>query len=173
MAISDGAIPGVAEEFRGSEGIFLHTAGAQPLEILSRAHQRFGVLYPLQTLSMERSVNLKDTPVLIEGSDAKVLSCVKLLAEAVSDRVFELNSRERLVIHLAAVFANNFSNHMVHIAQNLLDDYQIDPQLLDSILNETVAKIFDLGASRSQTGPAVRGDTETMEKHAEILRKYP
>lgn len=173
VAVPDDAVrdfEGFAEK---RSGIWLHTAGALPLEILSGTGPDFGVLYPLQTLSKERMIALDDTPFLIEGSSREVTEKIRSLALSVSGSVHEADSHVRLVIHLAAVFANNFSNHMVNVANQIIGSKNLDPGLMEPIIRETFAKLKEMGPEAAQTGPASRGDNETIQKHLELLKKYP
>lgn len=173
VCVPDRVIPDVLREFRNYKGIWLHTAGALSSEVFAGLHREFGVFYPLQTLSRKRKISLKETPFLIEGSSRKVTEKIRRMASSISCSVHETDSSTRLTIHLAAVFANNFSNHMIHIAQQILGEQKEDLKLLGPILKETFNKLADMGASASQTGPALREDQETMQKHLELLQKYP
>ena len=172
MAVSDNAVGELAGKFRGRKGIWIHCAGALDLDVLG-VFKRYGVLYPLQTITRERELTLKEVPFLIEGGDRETLEEIRELALLLSDRVEEMDSRGRLVLHLAAVFANNFSNHMMRIAQEILHDKNIDFTLLEPLLRETFMKAIELGPQKSQTGPAARGDRIAMEKHLELLKGYP
>jgi len=173
LAVPDGTIPEVTARFSGSEGIRMHTAGAVSMDILEKDFNQYGVLYPLQTLTAERSLSLKDTPFLIEGSAPQVTRAILSLASSISGTVIEMESDRRLVIHLAAVFANNFSNHMVTIAGQIMKDHESDLSLLAPILRETAEKIAEMGPADAQTGPALRNDQVTMQKHLELLKGYP
>jgi len=173
VSVPDRAIPAVLRDFKDYKGTWLHTAGALSSEIFAGLHNEFGVLYPLQTLSRKRQISLKETPFLIEGSSREVTEKIRSLASSISCSVHETDSPTRLTFHLAAVFANNFSNHMVHIAQQILGEQGENLKLLDPILKETFSKLADLGASASQTGPAIREDRETIQKHLELLQKHP
>jgi len=173
LAVPDSAIVPVATKFKGAPGIWMHTAGAVPLSNLAPLFERSGVLYPLQTLTRERNLSLSATPVLTEGSDPHTATEIHRLASSISTRVTEADSDQRLVIHLAAVFANNFTNHMVAVAREILADRGLDQTLLDPLLDETWAKFRAMGARQAQTGPALRGDRETMEKHLELLKVEP
>ncbi len=173
LCVPDRAIVPVAEQFRHCEGICLHTSGAQPLQLLSSGFRQYGVLYPLQTLSSNRILEPAKVPCLVEGSSPEVTSLISRLASTIYDRIEEVDSARRLVIHTAAVFANNFSNHMVHIARRLLEERELDPALLNPLLEETYEKIKSLGTEEGRTGPAVRGDQDTLNKHIELLKGHP
>ena len=135
--------------------------------------EHHGVLYPFQTLSRSRPLEPSQVPCLVEGSSPTVTASVKKLAGSVYDSVEEVDSKNRLVIHTAAVFANNFSNHMVHVAQQLMEEANLDPGMLDLLMEETFHKLREMDTFSAQTGPAVRGDQLTMNKHIELLKDHP
>ena len=173
ICVPDREVPGIASKFSDTKGIWLHTSGALPMSILQPVSDRYGVLYPLQTLSRSRPLAASQIPCLVEGSAKDVTASIMNLALSVFERVEKVNSEQRLVIHTAAVFTNNFSSHMVHIGRELLAQREVDPQLLNPLLEETFAKIRDLGTVEGRTGPAVRGDQGTMNKHIELLQDHP
>ena len=173
ICVPDRVILSVVRKFQDRKGIWLHTAGACSMEVFEDFQPQFGVLYPLQTMSKQRVVSLEDTPLLVEGSSPEIAEAIKMLASTISRNVYEMNSASRQVIHMAAVFANNFSNHMVHLAQQILEEEKIDAKLLDPLLKETYGKLGEMGAAAAQTGPALRDDQETMQKHLELLKKHP
>jgi predicted short-subunit dehydrogenase-like oxidoreductase (DUF2520 family) len=173
LCVPDRAVSQVAGQLRDRKGIWLHTAGALSMDVFHGITDDYGVLYPLQSLSRVREINLGNTPFLIEGSSPGVLDKIRELANSISDKVEESNSLERLKVHLAAVFANNFSNHMVHVAMRILEQSGLDPALLEPLLEETFLKLRELDPGAAQTGPAVRGDNETMNKHIELLKGHP
>ena len=173
LCVPDRVALEVAEKFRHTSGIWLHTAGALSMNLFRGVFKLYGVLYPLQTLSKARSLKASQVPCLVEGSSPQVLASLMKLALSVYRNVEEVNSEKRLVIHTAAVFANNFSNHMVHIAKELITEQNIDPQMIEPLLQETFEKIKALGTVKGRTGPAIRGDQETMNKHIELLKGHP
>ncbi|MEN8203816.1 MAG: Rossmann-like and DUF2520 domain-containing protein [Bacteroidota bacterium] len=173
VSVPDSAVSSVAGKFTGRKGTWLHTAGALAMDVFKEHYSRYGVLYPLQTLSRTRVLNLEQSPFLVEGSSLEVSETIIRLAGSISTDVQKADSHTRRIVHLAAVFANNFSNHMVHIGQQILSEQELDPKLLDPIIKETFRKILDRGAMEAQTGPALRNDRETMQKHAELLKQHP
>ena len=173
LAVPDRAVLEVAKLFRHCTGIWLHTSGALPMNLFQGIFEHYGVLYPFQTLSRSRPLKPSQVPCLVEGSSPDVTASVKKLAWSVYDSVEDVDSQNRLVIHAAAVFANNFSYHMVHIAKELIAGQKLDPKVLDPLLQETFEKIKTMGAVDGRTGPAVRGDKETMNKHRELLKDHP
>jgi len=173
LCVPDRVALEVAEKFRHTSGIWIHTAGALSMNLFEGVFKQYGVLYPLQTLSQSRPLEPSQVPCLVEGSSPQVLASLMKLALSVYSSVEEVNSEKRLVIHTAAVFANNFTNHMVHIAKELISDQNIDPQMIEPILQETFEKIMALGTVEGRTGPAIRGDQITMNKHIELLKDHP
>jgi predicted short-subunit dehydrogenase-like oxidoreductase (DUF2520 family) len=109
----------------------------------------------------------------LEAANNEILSQIKELAQTVSNQVYEVNSHQRRVLHLAAVFACNFPNYLYHIAQQLLSDHQLDFDMLKPLITETADKVQQRLPADVQTGPAVRKDTITMDKHLEMLQNEP
>lgn len=173
LAVPDREVGRVAENFRHTSGIWLHTAGALSLEVFKGIFEHYGVLYPLQTLSRSRPLESSQVPVLVEGSSPEVSLSIEKLVSKVYEQVRKVDSDTRLAIHAAAVFANNFSTQMVHMAKQILSDRNVDPMVLDPLLEETFEKIKAMGTENGRTGPAIRGDSETMNKHRELLKDHP
>jgi len=173
LAVPDGAVAGVAADCTDCLGIWLHCAGALSMQVFQGLFPEYGVMYPLQTLSKDFPLQSAKMPFLVEGSSPEVGAQVTTLASSISERVETVDSASRLVIHLAAVFANNFSNHMVHIAQQILMEQNLSADILDPLLEETYRKIISVGAGKAQTGPAVRDDQITLKRHIDLLKKHP
>lgn len=173
VCLPDGEVARTGELLKDRKGIWLHTAGAVPLDTLREAHPDCGVLYPLQSLSRGIPLSLREVPILIEGSSPQVTSRLMELAGEMSEEVHEMDSDHRLILHLAAVFANNFTNHMVRIAEEILQNAGADSRLILPLLKETFRKMEKTGAASAQTGPAIRGDRMTLQKHLQLLERYP
>ncbi len=173
ICVPDHAVAEVAAGLKGHEGIMLHTAGAVTMEVFEGLTHEYGVLYPLQSLSRERNIAGVHIPFLVEASSSKALEGIKGLAHSISERVEASDSQTRLKVHLAAVFTNNFSNHMVNVAQQIMEMAGCNPQLLGPLLEETFQKLREMDAQSAQTGPAVRGDQASMNKHIELLKDHP
>lgn len=174
LAVSDDAIAEVARQIQlPAEAIVVHTSGGQSLEVLADAPtERIGVFYPLQTFSKPRPVNFRNIPICLEANDSEVLHRLARLAKSISRKVMVISSEERALLHVAAVFANNFTNHMLQIAEQLLQDHQLDFTMLHPLIEETVAKALEIGPAQSQTGPARRHDKKTINHHLKYLRTY-
>ncbi|MEZ5072561.1 MAG: Rossmann-like and DUF2520 domain-containing protein [Bacteroidales bacterium] len=173
LAVPDGVVGEVLDAAADPGGIWLHTAGAVDASVFHGKRQHFGVLYPLQSIRSEHPVDWDNLPLLAEGSDEAVEQKILKLAGSLSSVVLRTDSDQRLKIHLAAVFANNFGNHLVRIALELMKKENLDPGLLEPLIRETCRRAVEAGPEKSQTGPAVRGDLETQVRHLELLKNLP
>jgi len=175
LAVSDDALPIVAQELvvPFEKAIVAHTSGSQPISILEYIPSSTGVFYPLQSFTTGQFPEASKIPFCIEGSDDISLSKLQSLAESISEAVYEVNSEERKLLHLSAVFASNFTNYMIHCAEILLDQADINYKILEPLVQETVRKAFALGTEKAQTGPAVRKDLGILEKHKNALSSNP
>lgn len=169
IAVKDDAIGTVAKSLRHVKGAIIHTSGATPLAILGRK-TRAGVFYPVSTIRENFPKSLKKVPLCLEATDEATMKKLGILATALSNKIYLLDSSERARLHLAAVFTNNFTNHLLGIAMNLLDKHELPPELLEFLAISTVRNAFENGAFESQTGPAVRHDTRTIQRHLNALK---
>ena len=174
VAVSDDALEEVAQQLVLPEGAtVVHTSGSQPLNALRRAAtNRIGVFYPLQTFSRHRTVDFHSVPICLESHDAQVLHRLTKLAKQISRHVALVSSAERQVLHVAAVLANNFTNHLLRMAEILTEAHHIDFSLLHPLIEETVYKALENGPAQSQTGPAARDDDTTVRRHLKQLRQF-
>lgn len=178
--VADEALPEVTKvlvaslEAASANPLFLHTAGSVPMDVWHEAGAwRYGILYPLQTFSKERAIDMREVSLFIEASSEESLEAVEALARSLSCMVFHADSRRRALLHIAAVFACNFTNAMYAAAHQLLaaDDIPFDVML--PLIDETAAKVHILTPREAQTGPAVRGDRQVMQAHLERLSSMP
>ena len=173
LAIADDAIENIAQEIALPVGaVIVHTSGSQPISKLgyaSAAH--LGVFYPLQTFTKSKRISFEDIPILIEAEDKQTARILKNLGKSISKKIFEVSSKDRLAIHVAAVFACNFSNKMFGIAKEILQNQGFDFSLLRPLIAETINKSLDIGPKQAQTGPAARRDLETLDKHMDFLKR--
>jgi predicted short-subunit dehydrogenase-like oxidoreductase (DUF2520 family) len=172
IAVKDDALPGIVKRFKKQNGIVLHTSGGLSLDVLAQFPNR-GVLYPLQTLSKSRKIDLADVPLCIEAGDHITLASLDEIAGAMSDHVYHLSSAQRQAAHLSAVFACNFTNQLYAIAEELLKEQKLPFDLLRPLILETAAKVQQLSPAAAQTGPALRNDRTVMEKHLALLKGHP
>ena len=174
IAVSDRAIAEVAAGFNVGDSVVAHTAGSVGIEELSAAIKNRGALYPLQTFTAGREVNMAEVPLFVEGSNEYTAGILKGLGAAISDSVRECGPEERMKLHMAAVFACNFTNHLYVMAEEMLDETGIPRGVLKPLIRETAAKaIAAKNAAFVQTGPAVRNDAPTMKKHLDLLAGCP
>ena len=166
-AVSDNALPELIPQLSRIAPMAT-TSGTVNALGLSHMHP-VGVFYPLQTFSPNRDTDLSKVPFFIEGSSAAFTEQLKALAARISPVVTELSHERRAHLHLSAVFVNNFTNHLVDIAQQHLEKEELPFAWLEPLLHETVAKLSHQSAKDAQTGPARRNDTQTIEHHISML----
>ena len=173
IAVSDRAIAEVVAALhqRLPNTLIVHTSGSTAMSVLSAIHPRAGVFYPLQTFSFERATAWEQTPLLIEAVQDEDLTSLHSLAAALSTRVYHYTSAQRLSLHLAAVFACNFSNYCYDMAKQILDAQDADFGLLYPLMLETAHKATQADPQTMQTGPAMRGDTPTIAMHQTMLEQ--
>lgn len=155
------------------ETLVVHTAGSFGLDIFPDYIRRKGVFYPLQTFSKNRKINFAGLPFLLESADAGSDDILKNLAESLGGKIFFFDSEKRRKIHLAAVFVCNFTNHMLTLGKEISENYDFPFEIFNPLIMETVSKALESGPENSQTGPAVRNDRNTIEKHLELLSFSP
>ena len=149
--------------------LLVHCSGSTDLQLIAQYHTRSGVLYPLQTFSVEKSITWSDVPLLLEVNQSSDIEILEQLATSLSKRQYVYTSAQRLSLHLAAVFACNFANYCYDMAQQISDAAQVDFSLLHPLMLETAFKATQFAPSNVQTGPAVRGDTKILDKHQQLL----
>ncbi len=155
------------------KALFVHTAGSVPLSIWNGIAQRGGVFYPMQTFSKNRNVDFRRIPCFIEACNKKDEKVLCGLAGKLSQKVVVLDSEKRKYLHLAAVFACNFTNHMYNITAQILEHHGIPFNVMLSLIDETAAKVHELSPINAQTGPAVRYDEDVMNRQIALLAENP
>lgn len=168
VAISDDAIPQLVEQIYFEPRLIVHTAGSVHLNVLSKFKNR-GVFYPLQTFTKGRDVSFKNIPICIEASLNSVLKQLISIAQKCSNDVRELSSEQRKQCHLAAVVANNFTNHFYVLAEKLLSEKGLPFDILKPLILETAQKVQDISPFKAQTGPAVRNNQKVINSHMQQL----
>jgi predicted short-subunit dehydrogenase-like oxidoreductase (DUF2520 family) len=170
-AVNDSAISTLAKKNKVRDAIHIHMSGSTPMSVFRGITSKYGVFYPLQTFSKNRSVNFKEIPIFLESSSADVQNILLKLGKSISDKVYIVNSEQRKRIHLAAVFACNFTNFMYDCAYDSLRNTGIGFELLHPLIQETAEKVKTMTPRKAQTGPAVRYDSTVIDKHLELLKK--
>lgn len=173
IAVNDEAIRRIALELKLSDQLLLHTSGSTGLSALEGASTKIGVFYPLQTFSKIKSIDFRNIPIIIEANVPEVLAIIRAIADRLSEKVIELNSDQRKTLHIGAVFACNFTNHLFGLAQELLEEKGLDYDLLKPLIEETLNKIEINSPVSVQTGPAIREDQTTIQAHLELLKHNP
>ena len=172
IALSDNSLSKVLEGFYFKDIPVVHTAGAVSIHLLKNIADNYGVLYPLQSLRKEMTV-IPQIPFLIEANNEGTLRFIQHFANSLSDNVKEEGEDNRLKLHVAAVVVNNFTNYLYTLAEDFCKKENIDFNLLKPLIKETAERIQDCSPGVLQTGPAVRNDLGTIEKHFNLLNKYP
>jgi predicted short-subunit dehydrogenase-like oxidoreductase (DUF2520 family) len=153
--------------------LVVHTAGSLGMDVFPSHIKRKGVFYPLQTFSVNRKIIFRELPFFLESSDKRSSEILANIAELVGGKVYFADTERRRMLHLAAVFACNFSNHMLRVANELALKAGFTSEVLEPLIKETFLKAIDIGPENSQTGPAVRNDQNTIKKHLELLSFSP
>jgi predicted short-subunit dehydrogenase-like oxidoreductase (DUF2520 family) len=172
LAVSDDAIQEIAHEIvLPEDAILIHTSGSQPLSVLSyAATPNIGVLYPLQSFTKEQKIDFREIPFFIESENDATEKVVMAMGKAISKKVYKISSSERKALHVAAVFASNFTNQMLAVAQEILEQHDLEFELLKPLIVETINKSLEIGPEYAQTGPARRGDLQILDNHINFLK---
>jgi len=174
VAVPDHKLKSVLGNLKCAQGtLVVHTAGSFGLDIFPDNIKHKGIFYPLQTFSKGRKINFTDLPFLLETSDGESYAILRKLAETIHGEVYFVDTDHRKMLHLAAVFICNFTNHMLTMGKEVVLKAGFSFDLLAPLLKETISKAIDSGPENSQTGPAVRHDQNTIEKHLELLSFFP
>lgn len=172
LAVKDDAISEVAAQLADFTGIVAHTSGAVDLSVLDK-FANHGVFYPLQTFSKNKAVDFNAVPLCLEANNEATLYTLKEIANLLSEKSYEVDSKQREALHVAAVFACNFPNYLYRIAEELLAKQHLSFEMIRPLINETANKVQTALPAAVQTGPAVRGDQHTLTKHMDLLKQNP
>ncbi len=168
IAVSDNAISSLSSKLISKNKFVVHTSGSMAMDEL-QGTSRKGVFYLLQTFSKNREIDFSTIPICIESTYIKDEMLLEKLAKAISKNCHHINSVQRKKLHIAAVFVNNFVNHLYHIGYDICTENNIPFEILNPLIQETAAKITSLRPIDAQTGPAKRNDTLTIKKHTAML----
>lgn len=169
ISVSDMAVNELLAEVNFNNKLVAHTAGSIPLKQLKEFSENYGVFYPLQTFSKFRDVNFSKVPFCIEANNQENEEILVELASMISKDVRVIDSEQRKQIHLAAVFASNFVNHMYAVASELVQDKDLSFDILLPLITETASKVKSMTPRAAQTGPAMRLDKNIMQEHLTML----
>ncbi|MGB3183182.1 MAG: Rossmann-like and DUF2520 domain-containing protein [Cyclobacteriaceae bacterium] len=175
IATSDDAVPELVSRMKLPERALLaHTSGALSMDVLDHpdAWAR-GVFYPIQTFSKEKSVSFEGIPVCLEATNEEAEDYLINLAHSISKKVHRVESRDRLSLHVAAVFACNFTTHMLNMSNQILGQQNLKLDMLKPLIRETLNNSLEISPEKAQTGPARRGDRQTIARHMDFLSDDP
>lgn len=176
LAVSDQAIGAVAQQLvylNAENRLFVHTSGGVSSSILTAFFNRSGIFYPLQSFSRGRTPDFDRIPIGIHARSETDIRLLETLGHTLSSQVFRMGDEQRAMAHIAAVFANNFSNHLWDIAQKILAEAGLPFDLIRPLIQETADKVQVRLPESVQTGPAARGDENTIARHLELLETQP
>ena len=170
LAVSDSSIALLSNELGKRKGLVAHTAGSIPMHVLDK-HLNHGVFYPLQTFSKQKEVDFHKIPLCLEANTAQNLLLLEQVAKAPGGPVYTIDSTQRKALHIAAVFVNNFVNHLYSVGEQICEEHQVPFSVLHPLILETADKIKSLSPEAAQTGPALRGDQLVLNEHLKQLTK--
>lgn len=169
VAVKDDAIAEIALGLAKSDAIVAHTSGTKSMALLERCSSNPGIFYPLQTMKKSTKVDFRNVPVLIEGSNNFTAQKLQLLAKTISQNIHLVDEQQRQWIHIAAVFANNFTNHLYDLSEKMLAGQNLPFDILKPLIFKSIENLSQYSPAEIQTGPAVRKDFQTIEKHMQLL----
>ncbi|MES2543267.1 MAG: Rossmann-like and DUF2520 domain-containing protein [Bacteroidota bacterium] len=168
IAVSDHAIATVSSGINLKNQLVVHTSGGVAINDLDDKNRK-GVFYPLQSFSKNKAVDFKSIPICLEAENPTDYQLLHKLAKTISDTVYPINTNQRKALHVAAVFTNNFVNHLYQIGSDICNENQVPFEILKPLIQETASKIMLLSPEEAQTGPAKRQDITTIENHIAFL----
>jgi len=173
FCISDRALEDLLPQISRKDVFMIHTAGSLPSNVFDKWTSDFGVLYPLMTFTKTRSMEFRTVPVCIEANNKKNEDRLKRFAEMISDNVSVVDFENRKIMHMSAIFACNFTNHMYRTAYDILSQYEFDFGILKPLIMETATKVLEMSPHEAQTGPASRHDKNILHTHQLMLQDHP
>ena len=171
ISVKDDAIVNVVSSIPDNGALWVHTSGSIPMTVFEGRRQRYGVFYPMQSFSKQIATDFTEVPFFIEAVNDGVALEIEALAQRLSQRVFHATSEQRRRLHIAAVFACNFANHLWTLADDVLRDAELPFDVMLPLISTTVDKLKRLSPAESQTGPAMRRDHRVMQSHMAMLDK--
>jgi len=172
VAISDGSLWDLNKHLFLDKKLIVHTAGSVSKNVLQNISKNYGVLYPLQSLRKENE-KIAEIPLLVDANTEENLTLIYDFAKTISDNVKNSTDEERLKLHVGAIIVNNFTNHLYALTEDYCKNENVDFKLLLPLIKETSSRLQSFSPSELQTGPAVRNDKLTIEKHLVLLKDYP
>ncbi|MCL9770485.1 DUF2520 domain-containing protein [Flavobacterium sp. HXWNR69] len=168
ISVSDNAISEVSSQLPFENRLVVHTSGTSDISVL-HDQNRIGVFYPLQTFTKGKEIDFSPIPICLEAEKESDYQLLEKLGNCISQKVVRISSEQRKSLHVAAVFVCNFVNHLYHIGNEICTESNVSFEVLHPLIQETAHKIMELSPKEAQTGPALRNDTKTIEKHLDFL----
>jgi predicted short-subunit dehydrogenase-like oxidoreductase (DUF2520 family) len=168
IAVSDDAIPSVSSQLPFENRLVVHTSGSAALTSLDDKNRK-GVFYPLQTFTKGKAVDFKTIPFCLETQFENDYALLEKVAQSISNSVFAIDSQQRKALHVAAVFVNNFTNHLYQLGNEICQENHVPFDILKPLILETAEKLSTLSPEDAQTGPAKRNDLSTIAVHESFL----
>ncbi len=168
LAVSDDAIEEVSNLLPFTNKLIAHTSGSVPINALVNTNRR-GVFYPLQTFSKDKAVDFSAIPFCLEAENEADLTLLKKLSAPLSNKVYEISSEQRNILHVSAVFVNNFTNYLFSTANDICNEHDVPFEILHPLILETAQKITKMNPDLAQTGPGIRNDSKTINRHLKII----
>lgn len=172
IALTDAALQESVMYFNFGNTPVIHTAGSVSRDVLQTVSAHYGVLYPLQTLKKELT-HIPEIPFLVDANSDVLMQTLTTLTASVSSNMFKADDQGRLKLHVAAVLVNNFTNHLYTMASAFCTEEHVPFDLLKPLILETATRVLHANPADIQTGPAIRKDITTLDKHLRILNQHP
>jgi len=175
ITVKDDAIISILDRMEGlfpEDSVVIHCSGSIPASIIEPYFVNYGVLYPLQTFSKEKTVDYTEIPLFVTASDERTPRLIEEIGQCISQKIIKISDEQRIFLHIAAIFSCNYTNAMYAIGSRLCKEHDLDFELLKPLIQETADKIMSMDPKDAQTGPAIRKDWEIIHNHEEILEDY-
>ena len=172
VSITDGILFDLNKSFSLGDKLIVHTAGSVTKDVLKDISSRYGILYPFQSLRKEIET-LPEIPLLVDGNTEETGAAIEAFARSLSAVTARTTDEERIKLHVAGVVVNNFTNHLYTLAEAFCEKESVDFKLLFPLIKETTERLTKYSPKQMQTGPALRNDVFTLDKHLKILAAHP
>jgi predicted short-subunit dehydrogenase-like oxidoreductase (DUF2520 family) len=172
IALADTALHGIDQQLSLPGKLVAHTAGSVSKDVLRHVSEQHGIFYPLQSLRKEMAV-IPDIPLFIDAATPEAHYALSNLAGSITEQVHSAGDEQRMQLHLAAVMVNNFTNHLYGLAEKYCLQHALDFKQLLPLIKETAQRIEQYSPASVQTGPAIRNDLATIQRHLDMLKDYP
>lgn len=173
LAVPDDTLRLLVQSLKLPNQLVIHTAGSVPASVLSGVSEKYACIWSIYSIQKEKIPSHRNIPMVVSSQEAKTLEIAQTLAKDISDVVYLLDDAQKSWAHLGAVIANNFSNHLMVVCEQLMQDHHIPFELFRPIIQDTVEKMSHRSPKTLQSGPAIRGDEQTIQTQMQMLSDYP